>query len=104
MQKYEEARSPSTSTKKVLELSKPSIQKIGEEFYWIAGSEEVFLLNTKRSTNGQDYAKKLRAEEILTLPIDLVYVGDEGPHYLDDEEEAFTKLVKIIENMNMMRT
>ena len=104
MQKFEEARNSSNNTgKKVLELTEPSIQMLEGSFYWIAGPEDIFQLNHKRKI-GDSYTRKLGAEEIMTLPVDIVYVGDEEPgHYLDDEEEAFARLVKIIENMNMMQ-
>ena len=104
LQKYEEARNPTSGTsKQVLEVTQPSIHQIADSFYWVAGPEEIFYLNHKRNV-GESYARKLGVEEIMTLPVEIVYVGDEGhAHYLDDEEEAFAKLVKIIENMNLMQ-
>ena len=86
-----------------MELRQPSIQQIDGAFYWIAGPEEIFILNHKRNNNDDRYARKLGPEEILCLPVDIVYVGEDTPRYLDDEEEAFAKLVKIIENMNLMQ-
>ena len=84
-------------------MNQPSLHQIDDHFYWIAGPEQMFILNHEKTKNGDSYARKLGVEEILCLPVDIVYVGNEGPHYLDDEEEAFTRLVKIIENMNMMQ-
>jgi hypothetical protein len=45
----------------------------------------------------------LNSEEISELPLEVVYVGPMNLAFLDDDEAAFTKLVKIIQNMNMMQ-
>ena len=74
---WDEKNRPGDKTRKqILELSSPSIQQIGGQFYWIAGAKEVHLLNHERSVgSGDSYAKKLSTDEIADLPIELVYVG-----------------------------
>ena len=77
---------------------------IGGSYYWVAGSEEIHLLNHNRDAEKNEvYARKLNKEEITELPVEVVYVGPVNLVFLDDDEEAFTKLVKIIQNMNMMQ-
>ena len=103
LQKFEDAKNVSSDpNRRVLELSKPSIQLIDNTYFWIAGAEEIFALNHMKDDPVDVYAKKLSVEEIQNLPFDIVYEGEEIS-YLDDEEEAFSKLVKIIENMNLMQ-
>ena len=77
---------------------------IGDKYYWIAGAEEVHLLNHKRSIGDKTkYSKKLSKEEISELPVDLIYLGSDTTVFINDEEEAFTKLVGIIYKMNLMQ-
>ena len=86
-----------------MELRKPSIEKIGEKFYWICSSEEVHLINHERSEDVNFYAHKLTVEELDDLPVEVVYVGTDNFSFLDDEQAALSILVKIIEKMNMMQ-
>ena len=100
----EKNRPGDTNRKKILELSSPSIQQIDGKFYWIAGAEEVHLLNHERTVgSGASYARKLGTEEIAELPIELVYVGPDTIGFINDEEKAFTNLVGILERMNLMQ-
>ena len=98
-------RQPADNNRKeTLELSSPSIKLIGDKYYWIAGAEEVHLLNHKRSIGDKTkYSKKLSKEKISELPVDLIYLGSDTTVFINDEEEAFTKLVGIIYKMNLMQ-
>ena len=104
IQKFDETHNPAITTRKnILELSSPSVEKIGDAYYWIAGSAEVHLLNHERNEENKFYARKLSPDEIAQLPVEIVYVGQENLIFLDDEEKAFTILVSIIEKMNSMQ-
>ena len=105
IQKFDETNNPALTTRKnILELSSPSVEKIGDAYYWIAGSEEVHHLNHEKNEENKFYARKLSPDEIADLPVEIVYVGEENLiTFLDDEEKAFTNLVSIIEKMNSMQ-
>ena len=104
IQKFDETNNPAITTRKtILELSSPEVEKIGDAYYWIAGSGEVHLLNHERNAENKFYARKLSPDEIADLPVEIVYVGNENFIFLDDEERAFTILVSIIEKMNSMQ-
>lgn len=98
------SNSADTFRKPRLELQKPSIEKLGDNFYWIAGAEEVHLLNAKRSDSLDFYAHKLTAEELEELPVEVIYVGIEKFAFLDDEKTALDMLLKIIMKMNLMQS
>ena len=91
-----------TNRKKIIEIASPSIQMIGNMFYWIAGTEEIHLLYHERTADS-GYAKKLDREEIDQLPVEVVYVGPDSHAFVDDEEKAFSNLVGIIARMNLMQ-
>ena len=100
---WDEKNCPAASNrKKILEIVSPSIQIVGDKYYWIAGTEEVHLLDHERAAGG-GYARKLEKEEISQLPVEVVYVGPDSNGFVDDEEKAFANLVAIIAKMNLMQ-
>ena len=100
LQLFDEANNPSqTPSKRILEVSQPSLQVIEDRHYWISGSRDIFLLNSEDS-----FACKLVEEEIEELPVEVVFVGHDPPNFIVDEQRAFEIIIKIIHNMNQMQT
>ena len=101
---FDQNNNPVDITRKsILELTKPSIHKIDDDYYWIWGPKEVHHLNHVRSEGPGHYTSKLSEDDILNLPVELVYVGIGVNHFLDDEKKALDILLQIIMKMNMMQ-
>ena len=86
--------------KKSVEVDKPAIVQIDEEYYFISGPEEVFKLNTNPGILG--YAKKLSVLEIDLLGKAIIYTGD-VVEFSVNHAEAFTHLGSLIHDMNEMQ-
>ena len=85
--------------KPIREVRKPSLQVIGEKYFWVSSPSDIFLLNS-----GGNLAFKLSPEEITELPVEIAYVGQESPEYRVDEKRVFEIITSIILKMNMMQT
>ena len=96
---FDEQVNPSTNTAKpVLEILKPSVELIGERRYWISGQHDIFLLNS-----GNSFAYKMTQEEIVNLPVEVIFVGRDNPNYIVDEKRAFEIIVQIIGKTNQLQ-
>ena len=103
VQAFDRANDPSTNSRKpIFEVKKPSVHKIMDKFYFIAGQAQVFLLSHKRA-EGEAFAQKLSPDEINDLQMEPIYVGPVTPEYKTDEKEALELLLKIIAKMNLMQ-
>jgi hypothetical protein len=104
IEKFAERNNPENEEenqrKKIREISKPSVITIDQTYYFVSGSDQVFLLNKDEATPG--YAKKLTEDDIENLPEELVYSG-QPESFSDDEGRAFQLLVTILFNMNLMQ-
>ena len=74
------------------EYSKPTIEKIGTRYYFIA--TDVYDLTR--------WGHKLDEQELTELPIRHCYNGKEVA-YKTDKKEAFTILMRIVKNGNKMQ-
>ena len=101
MQQFDATNNPADATRKpVMEIKKPCLEMIDKKFYWIAGQEEVFLLN-----NGNTFAYKMSPEEIGEMSVELVYAGQGNPiQFVVEEKRAFEIILQIIHKMNLMQT
>ena len=61
--------------KVIQEMVKPDVVKIGERFYFISGPDQVFMMLREDDAHASDFAKKLDADEISNLPVDIVYLA-----------------------------
>ena len=88
--------------KQVVELEKEDLRKIDGAYYWIAGTDQIFLINHEISEENSELARLLTAGEVKKLPQEFIFIGPKT-EYSDNEDEAFRLLVKIIELMNEMQ-
>ena len=88
--------------KVIQEMVKPDVVKIGERFYFISGPDQVFMMLREDDAHASDFAKKLDADEISNLPVDIVYLS-KPEVFSDDVMLAFKWLDIILYNMNEMQ-
>ena len=91
--------------KPMKEFSKPEVLKIGSSYFFIAGTDQIFLLNHEynKETELNFFSRKLSEEDIANLDVDIIWTGIKRFDFCDDEEEAFSLLNLIITKMNLMQ-
>ena len=78
-------RQPADNNRKeTLELSSPSIKLIGDKYYWIAGAEEVHLLNHKRSIGDKTKSTYKKPECISVCLCVLEKISSEARSYASE--------------------
>ena len=87
--------------KPVREYSAPVIDKIGDRYYFIAGRDQVHLLNHEKIED-QKFSRKLTEIDLEQMEVEIVWTGSTY-EYENDEKEAFSLLCSIITKMNMMQ-
>ena len=108
LEKYEDSLVANENTdeednennKPIREVKKPSIEKISNNFYFISGPNQVFLLNSDSTLD--IFAKELTSDEISDLPECILYSG-QPEQFKVDHKRAFELLVSLIFNMNQMQ-
>ena len=106
IEKYEDRRNAEenydeeNAEKPFREVSRPSVIKIDQQFYFMSGKDQIFFLDT--AENAPKLTRKLDLEDISALPVDLLYTG-KYEEFSDDEVPAFAELATIIYNMNLMQ-
>ena len=88
--------------KPMKEMSKPQIVQIDGSYYFVAGAEEVHMLNHKK-TPDDVFSRKLSKDEIQNLSLEIIWTGSTKYKYENDEKEAFKLLGEIFEKMNLMQ-
>ena len=97
---FEEDTNPAnTASRPMLELTHPDIRLIQDCHFFIAGHDNVYLLDSE-----DHLAYKMSKEEIDELPVEILYTGQEKPNYQVDEKNALELIIKIIQKMNIMQT
>ena len=84
------------------ECSKPMVEKVGGKYYFVGGPDQVHLLNHEQKDD-EEYSRRLSEAELSELPVEIVWTGNETKDFSNQEEEAFSLLVSIIRNMNLMQ-
>ena len=92
--------------KPIEEIDKPSVIKIVDSYFFVAGANQVYRLNHKYSVDSESdddfLAQRLTEAEIEALAVELIWRGASDKfEFSDDEKEAATLLVTIIRNMNL---
>ena len=73
--------------------------QIDQNYYFISGPNEIHALNEE---NSSEVSRKMRQEEIDSLPEKIMFDGIPSTFY-SDEEKAYELLAIIIRNMNLMQ-
>ena len=97
-----ESAGDDSAKKPLKEFSKPVVEKIGDRYFFIAGSDQIFHLNDQKNDD-EPFAIKLSREEVEELEVQIVWTGSSQYEYDVDEKEAFDLLCSIIHKMNLMQ-
>ena len=95
---FEDSNDPNIDGKPLREISRPDIVIIEGRYFFVSGSENVYLLNQN------DLSYKLSVEEIQELPVEIVYTGEQRPDYQSNEKNMFELILKMISKVNIMQT
>ena len=91
-----------TCGKPTKEFNTPETCKIGESYYFIAGSDEIYLLN-HRKTEDDKFSSKLSEADLEELEVEIIWTGSKQFKYETDEKKAFTLWCSIIHKMNLQQ-